>query len=171
MNKSPLFCLCLAGVLMLAACSEKAEKTTASGAPGEPVKKKDAVVMAGEYTCPDFNLTIAAGWTATLETDGKVDVLPLDEEGPGLHFLFESTPAETAEEAVNAVIAAENGVPMGTAVLNGVEFKTTSFSRSGMKHTVYIARRDGRKITITAAGKGARIERDLAAMLSTIQFR
>jgi len=169
MKKSLIACLCL--VFVLAACAKKAEKKTASGAPAEPVKKKNAVVMAGEYICPDFNLTIAAGWAATLETDGKVDVLPTDEEGPGLHFLFENAAGGTADEAINAVIAAEKGSPMKTAVLNGIEFKTTSFSKQGTKQTVYIAYRDGRKITITAAGKGGKIERDLAAMLSTVQFR
>ena len=94
--------------------------------------------MAGEYICPDFNLTIAAGWGATLETDGRVDVLPTDEKGPGLHFEFAGGAAGTAEEAVAAVIAAEKGSPMGTATVNDVEFKTTTYSKGGMPHTVYV---------------------------------
>jgi hypothetical protein len=171
MKKMRIASLCLALIMVSASCAKKAEKTTASGAPAEPPRTKNAVVMAGEYICPDFNLTIAAGWTATLETDGKVEVLPVDEPGPGLYFRFERNAAGTAEEAINAVIAAEKGSPMGTAVLNGVEFKTSSLSGGGAKRTVYIAYRDGVKITITAVGKGEKIERDLKEMLSTVQFR
>ena len=171
MNKKFVACLVLAVVLVPASCAKKAEKKTASGAPAEPVKKKNAVVMGGEYTCPDFNMALAAGWKATLETDGKVDVLPTDEEGPGLHFQFESGAEGTAEEAAEAFIAAEGGSPMGTAVIDGVDFKTTTLGGRGIKRTIYIAFRNGRKITITAAGSSGKIERDMAAMLSTVQFR
>jgi hypothetical protein len=171
MKKSIALMACLALTLTLAACAKKAEKPTAAAAPAEPAKNKNAVVMGGEYLCPDFNMTIAAGWAATLDTEGKVDVLPTEEKGPGLHFTFERGAAGTAEEAVAAVIAAENGSSMGTATINDVEFKTTTYTRHRMTHTVYAAFRNGVKIMITADAKGGKIERDLGAMLSTVQFR
>jgi len=170
MKKSIALMACLALTLALAACAKKAEKPTAA-APAEPAKNKNAVVMGGEYLCPDFNMTIAAGWAASLDMDGKVDVLPTDEKGPGLRFTFERGAAGTAEEAAAAVIAAEKDSSMGTATINNVEFKTTTYTRHGMTHTVYAAFRNGVKITIAADAKGGKIERDLEAMLSTVQFR
>jgi len=172
MKKLFIILVCLALTIAVAACGgKKGEEATASGA--APEKSKDAVKMSGEYICNDFNMTIASGWQASPEQLGMVNVLPTGKISPGLYFKFEGSgnAVGTAEESINTMISGYNGSPMGTTTIDGVEFKTTTYTYSGMTQTMYVAFRNGTKITITMEGVGAKDLPEIKAMLATVQFR
>ena len=172
MKKLIIVFVCLALAFATFACGgKKGEEATASGA--APAKPKDAVTMSGEYICRYFNMTFASGWQATQEKFGMVNVLPDGKVSPGLYFKFEGdgNAAGTAEESINTMISGYNGSPMGTTTIDGVEFKTTTYTYDRMTQTMYVAYRNGTKITVTIEGEGAKDNRDIKAMLSTVQFR
>ncbi|MCX6565474.1 MAG: hypothetical protein NTW38_03480 [Candidatus Aminicenantes bacterium] len=172
MKKLLTILVCLALAFATVACGvKKGEEATASGA--APAKPKDAVAMSGEYVCRYFNMTIASGWQASPEKLGMVNVLPNGKISPGLYFKFEGdgNALGTAEESINTMISGYNGSPMGMTTIDGVEFKTTTYTYSGMTQTMYVAYREGTKITVTIEGEGAKDNRDITAMLGTVQFR
>ncbi len=60
---------------------------------------------------------------------------------------------------------------MESAAIGGVEFKFTTYVYSGMTQTMYVAFRNGTKITVTTEGPGAKDLPEIKAMLSSVQFK
>lgn len=169
MKKPSSLIVCLALIAVVAACGGKKGEETAAGAPAETPK-----APAGQaYDCADFAMTLAPGWQASPENMGMVNVLPNGKVSPGLYFKFEGSgnAVGTAEQSIGSMIANYNGSPMETAVIGGVEFKVTTYAYGGMTQTMYVAFRNGTKITITTEGAGAKDLPEIKAMISSVQFK
>jgi hypothetical protein len=69
------------------------------------------------------------------------------------------------------MIADYGGSPMETTLIAGTEFKTTTYSYSGMTQTMHVAFRNGTKITITIEGAGAKENPDIKAMLASVALK
>ena len=129
--------------------------------------------MSQAYDCKDFTMTLAAGWDASPETFGMVNVLPKGKISPGLYFKFEGNghAAGTAEEAIHSVVKNYGGSPMTSSVIAGLEFKTTTYVYEKMHQTMHVAYRNGTKITITLEGVGAADNPGIQAMLKSVKLK
>lgn len=160
--------------LALFSCGgQKATHATDSSDTGAAAKKESAAPAGAAYDCKYFGLTLASGWDATAEKFGMAMVLPKGQISPGLYFKFEGegNAAGTAEESINTMIQNCGGSPMESATVAGIEFKTTTYPYSGMQQTMYVAYRNGTKITITIEGMGAKDNPDIKAMLATVVLK
>jgi hypothetical protein len=177
MKKATVLVLCLGLIVLASACGKKAEEGTAgtpAGVSPQPAKTETAAAVPGTpYDCRHFAMTVATGWEASPEKMGMVNVLPQGKLSPGLYFKFEGdgNAAGAAEASINTMIADYGGSSMESAEIGGVEFKTTTYSYSGMTQTMYVAFRNGTKITVTIEGEGAKDNADIKAMLATVQFK
>jgi hypothetical protein len=172
MRKISVALVCLAVMVAMTGCGggKTADQPTSAGA--EPQPKKPA--PAGKpYDCQYFSFTVAEGWEAGPLTFGMVNVLPKGQASPGLYFKFEGdgNAVGTAEQSINTMIADYGGSPMETTLIAGTEFKTTTYSYSGMTQTMHVAFRNGTKITITIEGAGAKENPDIKAMLASVALK
>jgi hypothetical protein len=158
--------VCLALIGAVAACGGKKGEDTA-------VAQAPQAAAGTTYDCADFTMTVASGWQASPENLGMVNVLPAGKISPGLYFKFEGSgnAVGTAEESINTMIANYGGSPMESVTIGGVEFKATTYAYSGMTQTMFVAFRNGTKITITTEGPGARDLPEFKAMISSVQFK
>ncbi len=115
----------------------------------------------------------ASGWQASPENLGVVNVFPTDKNSPGLHFKFEGNgnAAGTAEGAIISMISGYNGSPMRSATIDGVEFKTMTYTHGGRTQPVHAAFRNVTRITITMEGVGAKDLSKIKAVLPTVLFK
>lgn len=160
--------------LALFSCGgQKATQAVDSSDPGAAEKKESAAPAGAAYDCKYFGLTLASGWDGTAEKFGMAMVLPKGQVSPGLYFKFEGdgNAAGTAEASINTMIQNYGGSPMESTTIAGIEFKTTTYPYSGMQQTMYVAYRNGTKITITIEGVGAKDNPDIKAMLATVVLK
>jgi len=166
--------LCTALTLALFSCGgQKAEETAGPTPSGAPAEKEQAMPQGAPYDCKYFSLTLAEGWAATTEKFGMVNILPTGKISPGLYFKFEGegNAAGTAEASIASMIQTYGGSPVETTTIAGVEFKTTTYTYSGMEQTMHVAFRQGTKITITIEGLKAKDNPDIKAMLSSFVLK
>jgi hypothetical protein len=125
------------------------------------------------YECKYFTMILAAGWQASPERAGLVNVLPAGNVSPGLYFKFEGDGRAlgTAEASIGEMIRNYNGSPMSETVIAGARFRSTTYTYGGMVQTMQVAFRNGTKITVTIEGKGASDNPDIRAMLKSVHFR
>jgi hypothetical protein len=178
MKKTFSFMLCLGLVLLISACGGKKAGEETAGAPAgvspQPAKTESAPAAQGTpYDCRYFTMTLAADWEASPENMGMVNVLPKGKISPGLYFKFEGdgNAAGTAEASIETMIAKYDGSPMESAEIGGVEFKTTTYAFSGMTQTIYVAFREGTKITITIEGTEGKDNAAIKEMLASVRFK
>lgn len=118
-------------------------------------------------------MTVAKGWAASPLNMGMVNVLPEGKTSPGLYFKFEGEghAVGTADESIETMITQYQGSAKETASFGGVEFKSTTYTSNGSTQTMYVAFRDGTKITVTLEGDGAKDNPDIHAMLAGLSFK
>ena len=158
--------ICLAMMAALVACGgDKAKETSGTVEKAAPAGK----AYDGQY----FSFNVADGWDAGPLTFGMVNVLPKGKVSPGLYFKFEGDghAVGTAEESINGMISNYGGSPMTSTTIAGVEFKTTTYSTSGMTQTMHVAFRNGTRITITIEGPDGKENPDIKAMLETVALK
>jgi len=166
--------LSVAAIMSLAGCGgEKAAEPTNAAAAAPAAEAAQPAAKGAPYDCQYFSLTLAKGWEASPEQMGMVNILPKGRMSPGLYFKFEGNgnAMGTAEGSINTMIRDYGGSPMETTSIAGVEFKTTSYSYSGMQQTMHVAFRNGTKITITIEGSGGKDNADIRAMLATLALK
>lgn len=165
MRKMILISAILAAVLSVAACNPKGD--------GDTKDMPESAARGTPYECADFKMIVAEGWQASPQTMGMVNVLPLGKTSPGLYFKFEGNgiAAGTAEASIENMISGYGGSPMESARIGGQEFKSTTYNYSGMTQTIYIAFRNGTKITITMEGTGAGDNPAIRQMLESLSFK
>jgi hypothetical protein len=165
--------LSAAAIVLLVGCGgeKAAEPAGRTAAPAAEAARPAA--KGAPYDCRDFSLTLAEGWEASPLNMGMVNVLPKGKVSPGLYFKFEGdgNAVGTAEASIQSMISGYGGSPMESTTIAGVEFKTTTYSYSGMTQTMHVAFRDGTKITITIEGAGGKDNADIKAMLATLSLK
>jgi hypothetical protein len=166
--------LALYATMALVACGEKAVDASTSSDAGSGQTAATPQVPGGTpYDCQKFSLTLAKGWTASPLNLGMVNVLPEGKVSPGLYFKFEGegNAAGTAEESITKMVKDYKGSPMESTTIDGVEFKSTTYTYNRLVQTMHIAFRNGTKVTITIEGEGAKDNADIKAMLASVKFK
>jgi hypothetical protein len=174
MKLSAIGLLVLFAAFALVACGERTANEPNSGNnPSEQTAATPQVQGGTPYDCQKFSLTLAKGWTASPLAIGMVNVLPEGKVSPGLYFKFEGdgNAAGTAEESISKMIKDYKGSPMASTTIDGVEFKSTTYTYNRLVQTMHVAFRNGTKVTITTEGEGAKDNPDIQAMLAGVKFK
>lgn len=178
MKKIIALVVCFIAMAAFVSCGESklnetAENTQTPATQGTSVENTGDVAMGNAYDCKYFTMTVADGWEAGPETYGMVNVLPKGKTSPGLYFKFEGdgNAAGTAEESIEYMIKTYNGTPMETKFIVAEEFKTTSYTYNNLHQVMYVAYRNGTKITITLEGEGVEDLPEIKSMLESVVLK
>ena len=159
MRKLAFLFVCVAVLALLGACG------------GEETATEKAVAPAVDNEF--FSIKLAAGWQAGPLTSGMVNVLPKGKTSPGLYFKFEGhgNAVGTAEASIQSMIKGYNGSPMEDIEIAGTLFKATTYTYGGSTQTMYVAFREGTKVTITIEGKDGKDNPDIQAMIDSLVLK
>ena len=170
MTKTAIALVSLTLMVLLSACGDK----SASAQPAVASGKSETPTPAGKaYDCTYFSMNVAEGWEAGPLTFGMVNVLPKGKVSPGLYFKFEGDghAAGTVEDSIGSMIQNYGGSPMEDTSIAGTGFKTTTYTFSGMTQTMYVAYRNGTKITITIEGPQAKDDPAIQTMIASVKLK
>jgi len=155
--------------------SPKAEE-----APEQAATKAEKDTGAGKVTTFEndfFKAEIPKGWTVF--DDSKVKMMRIYPEGdtsmyaPTIHLKFEGNGnwAGTPEDSISTMAKNYNGTEPKKEVINGIEYWTTTYEFSGSNQTMYVAGKDGNKITVTIVGKDYETIPEIQEILKTISYK
>lgn len=128
-----------------------------------------------------FKAGIVEGWTVF--EDPKLPVMriyPEKDQGmyaPSINLKFEGPIsghfewAGTPEQAVGNMAKNYKGSEPQKEVINGLDFYKTSYTYGGYAQTMYIAKKDGNKITVTLAGTDVDKNPDVLKIMKTLTFK
>lgn len=128
-----------------------------------------------------FKASIVEGWTVF--EDPKLPVMriyPEKDQGmyaPSINLKFEGPIsghfewAGTPEQAAGNMAKNYKGSGPDKEVINGVEYYKTSYTYGGYAQTMYIAKKDGNKITVTLSGTDVDKNPDVQKIMKTLSFK
>lgn len=164
--------------------SEKNTKNAASSEAGETAEQAETKVDEGAgdsksttFENDFFTAEIPEGWTVF--DDSRVKMMRIYPEGdtsmyaPTIHLKFEGNGnwAGTPEDSISTMAKNYNGTEPKKEVINGIEYWTTTYEYSGSKQTMYVAGKDGNKITVTIVGKDYETIPEIQEILKTISYK
>jgi|GEM_PF-1456228 len=128
-----------------------------------------------------FKATIPQGWTVF--DDSKLGMMRIYPEkdtsmyAPTIHLKFEGPIsghfewAGTPEQAISYMATNYNGSAPEKITINKIEYYKTTYEYGGQKQTMYVAKKEGNKITITLVGKDFEKDPDIPNILETISYK
>ncbi len=179
--KKLLFILLLTlSLALFIACGGEKSDDTASDEATETATTEEATAETADSSVFEntfFKAEIPEGWTVF--DDSKVKMMRIYPEkdtsmyAPTIHLKFEGNGnwAGTPESSISTMAKEYKGSEPEKVVINGVEYWTTTYEYSGYKQTMYVAGKDGNKITVTVVGKDYDKIPQIKEILDTISYK
>ncbi len=128
-----------------------------------------------------FKVTLMPGWTVFEDTKLPVArIYPEKDTGmyaPTIHLKFEGPLsghyewAGTPDKAIADMSKSYGGSAPEKEVIGGLEYYKTTYTFSNMKQTMYIAKKDGTKVSLTLVGTDYDKLPEIPAMVKTIAVK
>lgn len=168
-------CIVLLAFGLFIACGDN--ETPSADVAEETAAPEAAETAANTFENSFFKADIPAGWTVF--DDSKVKMMRIYPEkdtsifAPTIHFKFEGSGkwGSTPEQAIKEMAGNYEGSAPEKEIINGVEYWKTMYEYGGQKQTMYVAKKDGTKITVTVVGRDYEKLPEIMKTLSTVSYK